>query len=83
MLSAWSWTYLSRAPLMISPEERWNTFGGVDLLFNNAGVGAGSTIWESTLEDWTWVIGVNLWGVINGTGTFGQLCFKIIGRLTL
>jgi NAD(P)-dependent dehydrogenase (short-subunit alcohol dehydrogenase family) len=45
-------------------------FGSVDLLFNNAGVGAGSTIWESTLEDWTWVMGVNLWGVIHGIRTF-------------
>ncbi len=45
-------------------------FGGVDLLFNNAGVGAGSTIWESTLNDWTWVMGVNLWGVIHGIRTF-------------
>ncbi len=37
----------------------------VDLLFNNAGVGAGSSIWESTLNDCKWVIGVNLWGVIH------------------
>ena len=35
------------------------TFGAVHLLFNNAGVGAGSTAWESTLRDWTWVMGVN------------------------
>ena len=40
-----------------------DAFGSADLLFNNAGVGAGTTAWESTLEDWTWVIGVNLWGV--------------------
>jgi NAD(P)-dependent dehydrogenase (short-subunit alcohol dehydrogenase family) len=45
-------------------------FGGIDLLFNNAGVGAGTTIWESTLQDWTWVMGVNLWGVIHGIRTF-------------
>ncbi len=45
-------------------------FGGVDLLFNNAGVGAGSTAWQSTLEDWTWVMGVNLWGVIHGIRSF-------------
>ncbi len=46
------------------------TFASVDLLFNNAGVGAGSTIWDSTLQDWTWVMGVNLWGVIHGIRTF-------------
>ena len=53
-----------------------DAFGGVDLLFNNAGVGAGTTIWESTLRDWTWVVGVNLWGVINGIRTFVPLMLK-------
>jgi len=51
-------------------------FGSVELLFNNAGVGAGSTIWESTLEDWTWVMGVNLWGVIHGIRTFVPIMLK-------
>jgi NAD(P)-dependent dehydrogenase (short-subunit alcohol dehydrogenase family) len=46
------------------------SFGDVHLLFNNAGVGAGSTAWESTLLDWTWVMGVNLWGVIHGIRAF-------------
>ena len=45
-------------------------FGAVHLLCNNAGVGAGSTVWESTLADWEWVIGVNLWGMIHGARTF-------------
>ena len=53
-----------------------DAFGSVDLLFNNAGVGAGSTIWDSTLEDWTWVIGVNLWGVIHGIRTFVPIMLK-------
>jgi NAD(P)-dependent dehydrogenase (short-subunit alcohol dehydrogenase family) len=52
------------------------TFGSVDLLFNNAGVGAGSTIWDSTLQDWTWVMGVNLWGVIHGIRTFVPIMLK-------
>lgn len=46
------------------------TFGSVHMLFNNAGVGAGTTIWESTPADWTWVMGVNLWGVIHGIRAF-------------
>lgn len=46
------------------------TFGAVHLLFNNAGVTAGSSIWESSLEDWQWVLGVNLWGVIHGLRVF-------------
>ncbi len=45
-------------------------FGAVHLLFNNAGVGAGGPVWESTLQDWQWVLGVNLWGIIHGIRTF-------------
>ncbi len=40
------------------------------LLFNNAGVGTGTTVWESSLADWQWVLGVNLWGVIHGVHYF-------------
>jgi NADP-dependent 3-hydroxy acid dehydrogenase YdfG len=40
-------------------------YGRVDLLFNNAGVATGSSIWESSINDCQWVIGVNLWGVIH------------------
>jgi len=53
-----------------------DAFGSADLLFNNAGVGAGTTVWESTLEDWTWVMGVNLWGVIHGIRTFVPIMLK-------
>jgi NAD(P)-dependent dehydrogenase (short-subunit alcohol dehydrogenase family) len=45
-------------------------YGAVHLLCNNAGVGAGSTAWESTANDWRWVIGVNVWGVLHGILTF-------------
>jgi len=54
-------------------QKTLDAFGAVHLLFNNAGVGAGSTIWESTLADWQWVIGVNLWGVIHGIRIFVPL----------
>jgi len=47
-----------------------NEFGAVHLLCNNAGVSAGTTVWESTLADWQWVMGVNLWGVIHGIHYF-------------
>jgi NAD(P)-dependent dehydrogenase (short-subunit alcohol dehydrogenase family) len=53
-----------------------DTFGAVHVLFNNAGVGAGTTVWESTLADWQWVMGVNLWGVIHGVRTFVPLMLK-------
>ena len=45
-------------------------FGSIHLVFNNAGVGAGGLIWESTQHDWEWVLGVNLWGVIHGVRVF-------------
>jgi NAD(P)-dependent dehydrogenase (short-subunit alcohol dehydrogenase family) len=48
-------------------------FGEVHLLVNNAGVGAGSTPWEATWNDWEWTIGVNLWGVIHGVKVFTPL----------
>ena len=51
-------------------EKTLDTFGEVHLLFSNAGVGAGSTAWQSTLADWQWVLGVNLWGVIHGIHYF-------------
>jgi NAD(P)-dependent dehydrogenase (short-subunit alcohol dehydrogenase family) len=46
-------------------------FGAAHVLCNNAGVmgGAGAS-WEVPLEDWRWVLGVNLWGVIHGIRRF-------------
>jgi NAD(P)-dependent dehydrogenase (short-subunit alcohol dehydrogenase family) len=54
-------------------ERTMQTFGAVHLLCNNAGVGAGGSIWESSLDDWEWVLGVNLWGVIHGVRSFVPL----------
>ena len=45
-------------------------FGAPHLVFNNAGVGCGGLIWESTLADWEWVLGVNLMGVAHGIRVF-------------
>ncbi|HEV3095853.1 MAG TPA: SDR family NAD(P)-dependent oxidoreductase [Candidatus Dormibacteraeota bacterium] len=47
-------------------------FGGVNVVCNNAGVGATSAaaFWEMTPADWQWVLGVNLWGAINGMRAF-------------
>jgi NAD(P)-dependent dehydrogenase (short-subunit alcohol dehydrogenase family) len=47
-----------------------DTFGGVHLLFNNAGVGVFGPVWENSVKDWEWVLGVNLWGVIHGVRVF-------------
>jgi NAD(P)-dependent dehydrogenase (short-subunit alcohol dehydrogenase family) len=45
-------------------------YGGVHLLFNNAGVIPGTNIIKNTVLDFQWVIGVNLWGTIYGVNTF-------------
>ncbi|MBX3591059.1 MAG: SDR family oxidoreductase [Burkholderiaceae bacterium] len=47
-----------------------DTYGAVHLLFNNAGVASGGLVWENSVKDWEWVLGVNLWGVIHGVRTF-------------
>ena len=48
-------------------------FGAVHLVHNNAGIGLGGPIWEVSEEDWRWILGVNLWGVIHGVATFVPL----------
>ena len=50
--------------------KAFETYSAVHLLFNNAGVGAGKSAWESSLADWEWVLGVNLWGAIHGIHFF-------------
>jgi len=45
-------------------------FGAPHFIFNNAGVGSGGLIWENSLQDWEWVIGVNLMGVAHGIRVF-------------
>lgn len=45
-------------------------FGNVHLLVNNAGVAISRPVWETTLEDWQWVMGVNFYGVTNGLRAF-------------
>ncbi|HQT64473.1 MAG: hypothetical protein B7Z75_02770 [Acidocella sp. 20-57-95] len=48
----------------------FETYGATHLLFNNAGVGAGGFIWENSIKDWEWVLGVNMWSVIHGIRLF-------------
>ncbi len=45
-------------------------FGAVHLLANNAGVAEGGNVWDNTVADWEWVLGVNMWGVIHGVRVF-------------
>jgi NAD(P)-dependent dehydrogenase (short-subunit alcohol dehydrogenase family) len=45
-------------------------FGPVWLVCNNAGVAGGGFTWDIPRSTWEWVLGVNMWGVINGIATF-------------
>jgi len=47
-----------------------DAFGAAHILCNNAGVGVGGPIWERSQQDWEWILGVNLWGVIHGISAF-------------
>jgi len=51
-------------------------FGAPHFVFNNAGVGAGGLIWEHTLADWEWVVGVNLMGVAHGVRVFAPMMLE-------
>jgi NAD(P)-dependent dehydrogenase (short-subunit alcohol dehydrogenase family) len=52
-------------------QETLRQYGAVHVVCNNAGVGAsGYPSGRSTLDDWRWVLGVNLMGVIHGVRTF-------------
>lgn len=46
------------------------TFGRVDIVFNNAGVAVGGPIAEMSHDDWRWIIDVDLWGPIHGVEVF-------------
>lgn len=45
-------------------------FGGVHVLFNNAGIGLSGLMHQHTHEEWEWIVRVNLWGVIHGVEVF-------------
>jgi NAD(P)-dependent dehydrogenase (short-subunit alcohol dehydrogenase family) len=51
-------------------------FGAPHFVFNNAGVGAGGLVWENTVQDWEWLLGVNLWGVIHGVRLFTPMMLE-------
>ena len=55
-------------------------FGVPHLVFNNAGVGAGGLIWETSVKEWDWVLGVNLMGVAHGIRVFTPLMLDAARR---
>lgn len=57
-------------------EATFARFGTPHFVFNNAGVGAGGLIWEHTVRDWEWVLGVNVMGVAHGVRAFTPAMLK-------
>ncbi len=57
-------------------EKTLSAYSKVDILCNNAGVSVGGPCWSISESDWEWVMGVNLWGVINGLRSFVPIMMK-------
>ena len=55
-------------------------FGAPNLVFNNAGVGGGGLIWEHSVRDWEWVLGVNVMGVAHGVRVFTPMMLEAAAR---
>jgi len=51
-------------------------FGAPHFVFNNAGVSSGGLIWEHSVKDWEWVVGVNLMGVAHGVRVFTPMMLE-------
>ncbi len=59
-----------RAAVLAHAEEVAADFGGANIVVNNAGVALGATVEEMSFEDFDWLLGINLGGVVNGTKAF-------------
>jgi NAD(P)-dependent dehydrogenase (short-subunit alcohol dehydrogenase family) len=55
-------------------------FGAPHFVFNNAGVGAGGLVWENTVADWNWVLGVDLMGVVHGIRLFVPMMLEAAAK---
>ena len=58
------------AAMQAFADEVHATRDGIDILVNNAGVGLGGGFLDTTLDDWKWILGINVWGVIHGCHAF-------------
>lgn len=51
-------------------DAAYEAYGQVDLLFNNAGVLISGLSWERPIQDWHWILNINLMGVVHGVHSF-------------
>ncbi len=58
------------ASVELAAKASYDAFGNVHVVCNNAGVGGGSGIDNISLDNWRWVLDVNLMGVLHGIRTF-------------
>jgi NAD(P)-dependent dehydrogenase (short-subunit alcohol dehydrogenase family) len=71
------WTDVSRSQdIERLAEKTLATFGAAHVLCNNAGVAPNGAVWENTVADWEWVLGVNVWGVIHGVRVFTPILLR-------
>ena len=61
-------------------DEVFQQWGAPHFVFNNAGVASAGLVWENSLTDWQWVMGVNLWGVIHGVRAFTPMMLDAARR---
>lgn len=62
---------VSRAESVQALAERtYAQYGAAQLLFNNAGIAVAGPAWTTTTDEWRWVLGVNLMGVVHGVQSF-------------
>ena len=66
----------SAAAMEVLASQVRQRFGAPHFVFNNAGVAAGGLLWENTVADWNWVLGVNLWGVVHGVRLFTPMMLE-------
>lgn len=48
----------------------YERFGAAHVIFNNAGVAVAGPVWSAPLDEWKWVLDVNLMGVVHGIRAF-------------
>src|SRR5687767_14435919 len=58
-------------------DQTLTRLGGVHVVCNNAGVSPLDPVWENSVADWQWILGVNLWGVIHGVRAFAPYLIAV------